>query len=188
MKNVRTSLTDPLRIDWIEIEAGGKIGMTFCPGKNGDSLYGSTWNRDLDLDLQVIKKSASVLVTLMEEHELSSYCVEDIGVNAEQSGLTWLHLPIRDMSAPDEAFMKIWPEKSRYLISIFEKDQNAVIHCLGGLGRTGVIAVMLLADMGISSNEALDLVRSARTGTVETREQEEFCLAYRSIIPEGRKL
>lgn len=178
MKNVRTSLTDPLRIDWIETGAGGLIGMTFCPGKIGGSIHGLPWNRDLDLDLQVIQKSASLLVTLMEDHEFSLLGVEDLGSRAKRLGLTWLHLPIRDMSVPDEAFMEVWPEKSRYLRSLLEKDQNAVIHCLGGLGRTGVVAVMLLADMGIPAAEALEMVRSARPRTVETREQEEFCLSY----------
>lgn len=178
MKNVRTSLTDPLRIDWIAAGTGGKIGLTICPGKNGGSNHGLPWKRDLDLDLQVIQKSASLLVTLMEEDELASNGVEDLGEKAECMGLTWLHLPIRDMSVPDEAFMEIWPEKSRYLRSFLEKDKNTVIHCLGGLGRTGVVAVMLLADMGIPAAEALELVRSARPGTVETWEQEEFCLSY----------
>jgi len=178
MKNVRTSLTDPLRIDWIETKAGGLIGMTFCPGKKGDSIYGSPWDRDLEMDLQVIREKASVLVTLIEDHEFSLLGVEDLESQAARAGLTWLHLPIRDMSVPDHAFMDMWPEKSQHLRTILGKHENAVIHCRGGLGRTGVVAVMLLADMGIPAAEALELVRSARPNTVETREQEEFCLSY----------
>jgi hypothetical protein len=37
-----TSLTDPLRI--AEVPAGtGTIGITFCPGGQGDSVFGRPW-------------------------------------------------------------------------------------------------------------------------------------------------
>lgn len=38
---MRTSHIDPLRIDEVAAgNAGGAIGLTFCPGKQGDSMTG----------------------------------------------------------------------------------------------------------------------------------------------------
>lgn len=68
----RTSITHPLLIDELRLREG-TLGLTFCPGKKGESVYGAAWNRDLDLDLVSIREwGASVVVTLMENHELES--------------------------------------------------------------------------------------------------------------------
>jgi len=53
----RTSLTDPLRIAELPVAAaGGMVGVTFCPGKRGDSVFGRPWARDLDADLDVVQR------------------------------------------------------------------------------------------------------------------------------------
>lgn len=46
---MRTSETHPLRV------GNGLLGLTFCPGKRGDSVYGAPWARDLDTDLSAIR-------------------------------------------------------------------------------------------------------------------------------------
>jgi len=62
----RTSLSHPLQIATLPIETGA-IGVTFCPGKQGDSVFGAPWARDLGLDLDVIQSwGASAVVTLVE--------------------------------------------------------------------------------------------------------------------------
>ena len=51
---VRTSATDPLRIDEVAAppRGGGRIGMTFCPGKRQrGAAMGVDWERDLAADL-----------------------------------------------------------------------------------------------------------------------------------------
>jgi hypothetical protein len=51
---VRTSVSHPLRIDKTPAgDAGGQIGIAFCPGKHGNSNSGFVWRRDLGLDLSV---------------------------------------------------------------------------------------------------------------------------------------
>ena len=54
---------------------------------------------------------------------------------------------------------------------------NIVIHCLGGLGRTGLVACKLLTEQGIPAASALEQVRAARPGAVETPEQEAYVLS-----------
>lgn len=57
-----------------------------------------------------------------------------------------------------------------------------MIHCLGGLGRTGTIAGRLLVEFGASPNEAIHAVRAARIGTIETRKQEEYVKNCKPLV------
>lgn len=46
----RTSVTHPIRVDPVLIDVGpgrGRLGVTFLPGKTGDSVSGAPWARDL---------------------------------------------------------------------------------------------------------------------------------------------
>ncbi len=73
----------------------------------------------------------------------------------------------------DERFEDQWTYSGTRLRDLLVKGEKIVIHCLGGLGRTGTIAGRLLVEFGASPNEAIRVVRSARIGTIETRKQEE---------------
>lgn len=52
---------------------------------------------------------------------------------------------------------------------------------MGGLGRTGTIAVRLLAELGMPADDALAAVRRARPDTEETTAQERHTLATRPL-------
>lgn len=76
-----TSESHPLHI--AELPCGptsGLLGVTLCPGKQGDSVFGAPWQRSLSLDLDVIQAwGARIVVTLVETHELAMLSVADIG-------------------------------------------------------------------------------------------------------------
>ncbi len=135
--------------------------------------------RALDKDLIFISRSASILLTLMQIEELELLNIDKIGRKAEKHGLEWLHAPIQDFSVPDDVFMEKWPRYSSHIRDILNTGENIVIHCWGGYGRTGTAAAILLIDMGLSPSDAVKLVRQTRRGTIETDEQEGFCLGYR---------
>ena len=176
----RTSLTDPLKIDAMPC-GGGLLGMTLCPGKQVNSYYGDRWERDLALDLRVIADwGASTLVSLMEEHEFPMLRVPELGEVAEQAGLEWHLLPIRDVNAPDERFERLWPYSGHVLRRKLESGERIVLHCRGGLGRTGTIAARLAIECGLAPEDALRRVREARADTVETPEQEAYVLRQRA--------
>ena len=59
--------------------------------------------------------------------------------------------------------------------------KNIVVHCMGGKGRSGTIAAILLIEFGEDNKKAMKEVRKKRTGAIETKEQEEFILNYNSI-------
>jgi len=176
----RTSITSPLRIDSIDLDYGGAaIGMTICPGKQGPSTYGGPWKRDLGVDIAVIREwGCRILVTVMEPGELESYHVSNLGDVAAAAGIRWIHIPITDGDPPDDRFETVWPVVGRDIVLALLAGKRIVINCRGGLGRTGMIACLLLIELGRAPQHALDLVRAKRPNTVETAAQEAFVLSY----------
>jgi ADP-ribosyl-[dinitrogen reductase] hydrolase len=178
MTTAKTSRSHPLRVDSLAIGGlSGVIGLTFCPGKKQQGALSGDWDRDLAADLEAIKSSgAEALVTLMETNELTAVRVPvtELGENAASLGLEWHHLPIRDVDVPDEGFEDLWTYSGLRLRHLLVQGKKVVIHCLGGLGRTGTIAARLLVELGTSPDAAIRAVRAARTGAIETREQEDY--------------
>jgi len=56
--------------------------------------------------------------------------------------------------------------------------QTVVIHCRGGLGRSGTVAAACLVALGHQPADAIELVRSARPGAVESTSQERWVHSY----------
>ena len=173
----RTSESHPLQIDYIEHRSGGRIGMSLCPGRRDPGDISDPWNRNLDTDLLAIRDwGTSLLVTLVEEKELDLLQVSEIGVKTKALNMDWLHLPIVDFSVPSVEFESVWPIHSANLINRIVSGERIVLHCRGGLGRTGLVAAWLLVELGFNPAEAIKVVRTERPHTIETSEQEQYVL------------
>ena len=176
----RTSLSHPLQIDGMACGAG-TVGMTLCPGKQGKSNFGDPWERDLKVDMRaIVDWGATTLVSLMEAHEFPMLNVPGLGDTAERAGLEWHHLPIPDVEVPDDRFEPLWTYTGHVLRGKLRSGEKIVLHCRGGLGRTGMIAARLAIEFGTAPEESLHRVREARRGTVETRAQEAYVLRQRA--------
>lgn len=178
----RTSLSHPLQIGSVPCAplAQGTIGITFCPGKWGDSVHGAPWQRDLDIDLEAIRAwGANLALSLLVEDEFALLRVPRLGEGFGGRGIAWHHLPIRDLGSPDEAFHAAWPASGTAAISVLRAGGKVLVHCRGGLGRAGTVACMLLMELGANCPEALQKVRTARPGAVETPKQERYLATYR---------
>jgi ADP-ribosyl-[dinitrogen reductase] hydrolase len=151
--------------------------MTFCPGKVQPGGLGGNWQRDLALDLDAVRGWGAVaVVTLMEEHELARYRVAAMGEEVRARSMAWLHLPIVDADVPDEAFEALWKDEGPRLHDWLSEGRHILLHCRGGLGRTGLVAARLLVELGMEPDAAVSAVRAARAGTIETRVQEAYVL------------
>lgn len=172
----RTSLSHPLQIAEVSAPgAKGAIGITFCPGKKQASAMSGVWDRDLGLDLDAIKAwGASAIITLIEPHEIRDLKVEGIDEETERRGMEWLHMPIKDVSAPDERFAKAWRQHGARLVDRMRAGDRVLVHCKGGLGRAGTVTALMLVELGVPPDEAIRSVRKVRKGAIETREQEGY--------------
>ncbi len=181
---MRTSHSHPLQIAAVSPRNGhGRIGITFCPGKKQPGALTGAWDRDLGLDLDAIHAfGAAALVTLIEDHEIDDLKVHGIGAEAVQRHMDWFHLPIRDVSVPEAEFEQAWEAHGPGLRARLRDGFDVVVHCKGGLGRAGTIAARLLAELGMEPARAIHEVRTARSGAIETRAQEEYVLSHRPVI------
>lgn len=169
----KTSLTHPLEI--AAVSAGpvlGRVGITFCPGKYDRQAMTGYWDRDLSIDLDAIRDwGAAAVVTLLEPKEILLLRVEHLGEEVRRRGMLWLHLPIADVSTPDEGFERNWVLAGDALRTLLRNGRDVLVHCRGGLGRAGTIAARLLIELGMEPPTAIDRVRAVRPGAIETPEQ-----------------
>lgn len=187
-REVRTSKTHPLRIDWLdEPPESSFVGLTFAPGKRCNSSFGYRWERDLELDLEVLSDAdTSALVCLMEDHELAPNGLAELLPTAHSRGLEVLRLPIQDGCIPDDI------ARVDVLLDAIEdhvaRRQRVVIHCLGGLGRTGTIAGCFLVRRGMTTAEAIELLHRLRGDRCpENAGQQGFIARYEARFTEQRK-
>jgi ADP-ribosyl-[dinitrogen reductase] hydrolase len=177
----RTSLTHPLQI--AVVTAGpefGRVGITFCPGQYDRHAMSGYQDRDLALDLDTVRDwGAAAVVTLLEQKELSLLRVERLGKEVLRRKMRWFHLPIVDVSIPDERFEQEWGLAGGELRSMLRRRLDVLVHCRGGLGRAGTIAARLLAELGMEPTKAIASVRAVRPGAIETA-QEQFVLGIRA--------
>ena len=177
---VKNSINNPLRIDSVAVPGtNGLIGMTLCPGKKYTGMTG-VHDRDLALDLDVIHKwGASMLVNLIEEFEYRMVHNDHIE-SAIAGRMTLVKLPIRDMDVPDAGWERLWQEKGPIVRAALRDGDRICVHCLGGLGRTGLFAARLLIEFGMSPDDAILTIRHARPGTIQTVAQEKY---VRGCVP-----
>ncbi len=182
---LKTSLSSPLRI--AEISASpvdGRLGLTLCPGKK-DSGHG--WDRDLATDVRAIRNwGATTVLTLIEEHEFRLLAIETLAEEVRRCGMEWLHLPIRDVDIPDERFEQAWKVSVPAIHERLDTGQRILIHCRGGLGRTGLVAGLILVERGFDARSAIHRVRAARPHAIETSAQERYVLGWQTSAPDLR--
>lgn len=178
----RTSETHPIRVDILQSDRfAGRIGMTFCPGKKQPDAMTGAWDRNLPLDLKTIAAlGATRLVSVIEQHELDQLSVSDMGQCVQDAELVWHHLPVIDTCAPAQPFEQAWESQGAELRRALTQGELIVIHCKGGLGRTGTLAAQLLMEFGEEVNSAIEQVRKVRHGAIETSVQENYLQNYKA--------
>ncbi|WP_425145413.1 cyclin-dependent kinase inhibitor 3 family protein [Deinococcus sp.] len=171
-----TSISNPIHIDVIGTPLWpGRLGLTIAPGKVG-SMFGKTHQRDLNADLKALRaQGADSIVNLMEDDEQARWRMHGYDDAAEAAGLSVRRYPIPDMNIPSD------PASFRTLVEEVYADLQAgttvVVHCLGGLGRSGTLAACVLMRAGMNADSAISHVRHYRKGAIEAR-QPEFIRAY----------
>lgn len=172
------SLENPLCIDWIEQQPRwpGRLGLTIAPGKKGQG-QDMAHDRDLTTDLATLKaQGVTLLVNLMEQEEMHRWHMHDYHREAARLGLNVRHFPIPDVSTPgnDAEFHALVQDLSARL----HAGETIVIHCLGGLGRSGMLAACLLTQHGMNARDATELVRTCRSPRAIEADQPRYVETY----------
>lgn len=164
----RLKESGPLRIDWIaqQYTQPGKLGLTILPGRKD-------YNRSLPDDLAAMQaQSVTHVVPLITEDEFKIYGVDELLDTYQQAGFVVRHQPILDQSVCSSSEMR---ELMQWINQNLAKDAHIMIHCVGGLGRSGLVAACYLTTQGFSAEEAIKEVRHVRSSrAVESAAQEGF--------------
>ena len=167
--------TGPLVINAVAMPSGGLLGMSHCPGQSGVDGGGRQWAGVLEADLQTIQAwGASAVLSLVEPHEFARLGVPDFAQAIASTPLQWWPVPITDMATPGHATLAAWRAHGPALLQALNSGQRVLVHCAAGLGRTGMLVAKLLVLNGVSADEAIDQVRRARPGTIETEAQADW--------------
>jgi predicted protein tyrosine phosphatase len=165
-----------IRVDFVAPESHGlpgRLGLTIAPGK---------WRPGLDPGSDTILRDdllrlrdaygARLLVTLLEEFEMTRLAIPELLPTARKLGLATLWFPVPDVTAPADLDATVVVVDR--IVASLSAGETVVVHCRGGLGRSGTIAACCLVARGRGPAEAIRSVREVRPGAVEAREQEAF--------------
>jgi len=140
--------------DTLLLPNGAKFVFTPCPG---------TKTVDLSESLNTLKAvGVSAVVTMLPSDEIVVLNVPTLGDDIVALAIEWYQLPVEDDQAPEQAFFDAFFEAKPKLIKLVEQQATIAIHCRGGSGRTGLMAAILLLEMGHSWDEVKALIQSIR--------------------------
>jgi ADP-ribosyl-[dinitrogen reductase] hydrolase len=181
-------MNSKLRVDYVSIEGcPGRLGITLCPGKKQQNARSGTWKRDLDEDLMTLKQShpnIATIIPLVEPHMLVNLQVPYLIEEYENNGYNVEHLWFDDGTAPTQEWMDIWMTKYAAIRQTLLNGEDVLVHCMGGLGRAGTVAALILMSFYYESTEAIQMVRTSRSPEAINLFQQRFLL---SLIPEEFK-
>lgn len=141
-----------------EINVGrGGLAITPMPGRSGayaaDLADLAAWRPDL-------------VLTLTPRDELARFA-PDLQADLGRHNIAWQAFPIIDYATPQSG----WPPVSHHIHAVLAQSGRVLLHCMGGCGRSGMIALRLMVETGEAAEAALIRLREARPCAVETDAQ-----------------
>lgn len=146
----------------------GILALSQIPGADGN--YAD--------DLEHIRSwTPAMVVSLTTGLEMFVAKAHQMGNDLQERGTRWCHMPIEDFGTPDPAFEEKWPDLSRDIRKALSGGGRVLVHCRGGCGRSGMVALRLMIEAGEAPDDAVARLRSVRACAVETDAQMAWALA-----------
>ena len=135
-----------------------------------NKLAGSGIPTSIDEVEWAIKQGVKSIVTIREE-PLDESWIKDVN---------YLHILSNDMGVPEF-------DDLVYAVDFIHRritsNEPVMVHCLAGMGRTGVIlACYLVNHQKMSASEATEKVREERPGSIQSYPQEEIIFRFEKSL------
>jgi len=152
-----------------ELPAGGGT-LALCPLPGRYSPYAQ--------DMAVVADwRPDLVLSMTEEDEMPPDLARNLAERA-----AWQHLPIRDFGAPGTEVIAAWPAVSAQARAVLAQGGKVLTHCAGGCGRSGMVALRLMVELGEDPDAALHRLRQTRPCAVETEAQQVWAQAATRVF------
>lgn len=141
---------------------GGTLALSRIAGRHGD------YETDLD---HINDWRPSIVVTMTTLDEMAQFGADNLGADLRARAARWFHFPIGDYGVPTKAAEADWPDVAVPVLSALRGGGRVLVHCKGGCGRSGMVALRLMVEAGEAVDEALGRLRGVRPCAVETDDQ-----------------
>jgi len=153
-----------------------KLPFTFPGGVFRSPMPFSLYD-NLDIWQSYQEQDIDLVVILVEPQEFLVYARRDLPEFYRSHNLEVLHLPVPDFGVPTD--IPSWENGLKIASRAAADGKNVVVHCLAGLGRTGIfLACLAKENLNINGEDAIDWVRKSITGAMENSHQEHFVINY----------
>jgi len=160
---------------WITKQAPGRLAIMARP-RAGDWLEDEIGNWRAS--------GVSVVVSLLEAEEVSDLGLQRERVLCERHGIGFLSFPIVDRGIPTS--MRETQALAETLLAHIVEGQAVAIHCRAGIGRSSIIAGSVLVLDGMSADDALAAIATARRTSVPDTDAQRDWLADFEAMAAGR--
>ncbi len=96
-------------------------------------------------------------------------------------GFAYLHSPLTTMPSTQQL-----AQIAQFIKSQKSQSHPVLVHCGEGKGRTGTALAAYLVYNGMHADEAIQLVREKRPGSIQTAEQEVAIREFEKVVIKGR--
>jgi protein-tyrosine phosphatase len=168
-----TAIAQPQSFRWIDAPRGEHLAIAPRP-RGGDWLDDEilAWKRD----------GVDVVVSLLEIAETQELSLDSEARSCRAAGIAFESFPIADRSVPRSAEMML--ELANRIQSLLASGNGVLIHCRVGIGRSALIAAVVLVRSGIDADEAFARIARARgTAVPDTEEQREWVRQFAASRP-----
>ena len=163
------------RLFWISGISRGRLAVSARPC-GGDDLASEVdgWKRN----------GVDTVVSLLTPSEIRELQLDGEREACRAAGIEFIHFPIADRGLPDSA--AAFTALIRRIEAQLEQNRGVLIHCRAGIGRTGMLASLVLIALGADADSAFARVgaRRAPVRVPDTGEQREWALKIaRELVP-----
>lgn len=165
--SLRTSATDPLRIDAVEYRSH-VIGLTMRPGRIGRSMTGADWARNFEADMSAIKDWSPDQVICAFRSEAAS--PGDLSWSILQRGMSATSIRLGEDGLPantvmlDQVLEQVRGKAAPRILVISER----------GLEGAGLVAGFLLRRLGLAAADAIRMINDVRVDAITCAYQRDF--------------
>jgi protein-tyrosine phosphatase len=131
------------------------LALCPMPGRGGDFAGDLARLRGWRPDL---------VVSMTESHEMAA----DLPGALAGAGIGWRHFPVVDYGVPDGGFDGL----AAGIAGVLARGGRVLLHCMGGCGRSGMVALAVMVRAGEAPDAALARLRAVRPCAVETAAQQ----------------